>query len=108
MKLLSFADGWKTYLVVVIGVGLGVAQSFGIHIPNWVDVTLGFLGMGAMRAGVTKSSAVAAVDIEELVRLVAANIVVPSTTTVNVNSDSTMIPVPKPAVVEVHNLPPIK
>jgi hypothetical protein len=35
MKFLDFQNGKKTYAVVIIGIGLGVAQHFGWTVPSW-------------------------------------------------------------------------
>jgi hypothetical protein len=57
MKLISLKSGWKTYAVVLAGVGFGAAQAFGVHIPGWLDTVLGFLGLGALRHGVQTQTA---------------------------------------------------
>lgn len=101
MKFLDFQQGKKTYAVVIIGIGLGIAQQMGWHIPGWADWGLTFLGLGTLRAAVTTQSAKSAADIADLVKLVLQNITVPDP-----NSDSTGVTV-RDAPIEVHVLPPI-
>ena len=56
-KLLSWLDGKKTYIVVVIGAVLNVAVAFGWITPDnleAINAVLVALGLGALRAGVSK------------------------------------------------------
>ena len=65
MKFLDFQNGKKTYAVVVIGIGLGIAQHFGWTVPAWVDWGLTFLGLGTLRHAVQSQSAKSADDVAE-------------------------------------------
>lgn len=76
MKFLDFQSGRKTYIVVAVGVALGIAQHFNIHIPSYVDWALAFLGMGTLRHAVTAQSAKSAAAVDDLVKLVLENITV--------------------------------
>lgn len=102
MKFIPPKSGWKTYTVVVIAIGLGVAQQLGVHIPDWANWGLGFLGLGTLRQAVTTQSAKSAADIEDLVQMVLAN-----TTVQPEPTDATGATV-KTVPVEVHVLPDIK
>lgn len=69
MKFLDPKTGWKTYAVCVVGIGAGVAQAMGYHIPGWVDWTLVFLGGAALRHGVqNQSAALAATVLDAIVQ----------------------------------------
>lgn len=50
--------GWKTYIVVIVGILVNGAYAMG-YIPEgvvpMVNTILGFLGLAALRAGVAKS-----------------------------------------------------
>lgn len=101
MKFVDFQNGKKTYAVVVIGIGLGIAQHFGWTVPAWVDWGLTFLGLGTLRHAVQSQSAKSADDIAELVKLVVANVTVPDP-----NAGATGATV-KTVSVETHVLPPL-
>lgn len=45
-------SGKKTYLVALITAGLGIAEYFGINIPEFVYVILGSLGLTTLRMGI--------------------------------------------------------
>ena len=77
MKFLDIAQGKKTYAVVVIGMGLGIAQHFGWHVPGWLDWVIGFAGMGTLRMAVQAQSAKSADDLDILARTVLQAITVP-------------------------------
>lgn len=68
MKFISFATGYRTYITVAIGIGLGVAQALGVHIPESVDVILGFLGLGFHRAALQSETVVTTQQVEVLVK----------------------------------------
>lgn len=104
MKLLSWQSGKKTYAVMAIGLGLGIAQGFGIHIPaaNLMDWGLAFLGLGSLRAAVQKQAAQTAADVAKLLELLAQGASIPDP-----NSDTTGAVV-KDTPVEVHVLQPVK
>ena len=101
MKFLDFQNGKKTYAVVVIGIGLGIAQHFGWTVPSWVDWGLTFLGLGTLRHAVQAQSAKSADDLAELVKLV-----LDSVTVRDLNADTTGATV-KSVSVETHVLPPL-
>jgi len=49
--------GWKTYLIMAIGVLVNGAFAMGYIPAEWIGLVnsiLGFLGLGALRAGVAK------------------------------------------------------
>ena len=58
----SVLNNKKTYLVVAIGLVMGVVQALdeskiiSFHIPVYADVLLGFLGLGTLRNGVQAAS----------------------------------------------------
>lgn len=61
-KLQDILSGKKTYIIVAIGLLAVAAEKIGgIDIPgfdpgsDWLGYVLGLLGIGAVRAGVTKS-----------------------------------------------------
>lgn len=102
MKFIPPKSGWKTYAVVVVAIGLGVAQQFGVHVPDWVNWGLGFLGLGTLRQAVTTQSAKTASDMADLVRVVLANLTVQPEPTDATGAKVQTVPV------EVHVLPDIK
>ena len=102
MKFIDFHNGKKTYAVVAIGVALGFAQYYGIHIPAWVDWGLTFLGLGTLRLGVQAQSAKTASAVADLAKLILENITIPDP-----NEGTTGATV-RDTPVEVHVLPPIK
>lgn len=101
MKFLDFQNGKKTYAVVVIGVGLGIAQHFGWQVPSWVDWGLTFLGLGTLRHAVQAQSAKSADDIAELVKLVLTSVTVPDP---NAGTTGAIV---KTVPVETRVLPPL-
>ena len=57
-KVLDFLAGKKTYIVVIVGAVLNVAVAFGWVTPDnleAINAVLVALGLGALRAGVSKS-----------------------------------------------------
>lgn len=88
-KLLSWSQGKKTYLTVIVGVGLGIAQAppFNVHIPSYIDWALGFLGLGAARMAITAQSQATATAAFSLIQNVLSQVTTaetdgPSVTTV--------------------------
>jgi branched-subunit amino acid transport protein len=53
--MLAMLEGKKTYIIAFLGAALTLVMEFGIEIPPVVLQVLGFLGLGALRAGVTKT-----------------------------------------------------
>jgi hypothetical protein len=102
MKLLPPKTGWKTYAVVAIGIGLGIAQQQGVHVPGWVDWLLSFLGLGALRHAVTSQSAKSAAALEALGQTVFQAITVPDPNAGLTGASVKTIPV------ETRPLPPIE
>lgn len=96
MKFLNWTDGWKTYATVAVGIGTGVAQYYGYHIPGYVDVILGFLGIGTARLAISKQSAKTAEDVAILVSQVLSQITVPPTVTVTAKDGSSTVVAPTP------------
>lgn len=84
MKFLSFAQGKKTYTVVVVGLVLGIIQGLDaagvshITIPFYVNWALGFLGLAALRSGVQAQSAKTTEDLALLVKDLLADTTVPT------------------------------
>lgn len=101
MKLLNWQNGRKTYMVVVVGIALGVADHFGWHVPGWADWALTFLGLGTLRHAVETQSAKSAADLDDLVQLVLQNVTAPDP-----NAGTTGVIV-KTVPVETHVLNPI-
>lgn len=95
MKFLDPKTGWKTYAVCAVGIGFGVAEAFGFHIPGWVDWVLVFLGGAALRNGVKNQTANLAATLLQAL------------TVTDPNSDTTSSVV-KTTAVEVHVLPDVK
>lgn len=52
--MFDFLKGKKTYLVAATAAVLAALSASGIAIPVWVYPLLGSLGLGSLRAGVTK------------------------------------------------------
>lgn len=105
MAFVAFEPNRKTYALVVIGVGLGVADKFGIQIPWLVSWALKLLGQPALLAAIRSESAKSADDIVRLVDDILAQITIPSPPPLNPNVDvtgNTVNTIP----VEVHNLAP--
>lgn len=101
MKFIPPKSGWRTYAVVVVGIGLGAADAMGWHIPSYVEWALTFLGLGTLRSAVRTQGAKSAADIAELVQTVLDNITVPDP-----NKDMTGATV-KTLPIEQHQLPPV-
>lgn len=102
MKILDWQNGKKTYAVILVSMGLGIAQHYGIPIPWWVDWALPLLGLGTLRHAVQTQSAQTAAAFDDLAKLILANV-----TATDPNSDTTDAKVVV-APVEVHVLPPVK
>lgn len=51
-KVFAFLDGNKTYLLAIAGAILGILQSQGVNIPEWVFVVGGSLGLGTIRRAI--------------------------------------------------------
>lgn len=94
MKFIDPRTGWKTYAVVIVGVGIGALEACGVHLPGWVDWVLAFLGLGAIRHGVQSQSATLAATIIQAI------------TVPDPNADVTGATV-RTQPVEQHNLNPI-
>ena len=57
-KLVNFLSGKKTYIIVIIGAVLNVAVALELVTPDnleQINAVLLALGLGALRAGVSKS-----------------------------------------------------
>lgn len=65
-KLISWAQGRKTYIVIAVGVAMGIAQHYNVPIPWWVNIGLMALGGSALRKGVTDETAKTATDLAAL------------------------------------------
>jgi hypothetical protein len=52
---MSFLKGKKTYIMMLVTAGLGLATSFGVVIPEWAWAVDAALFGGAMRAGIAKA-----------------------------------------------------
>ena len=51
--LVSFLQGKRTYTVAVIAALTAGAQALGYHIPEWVYIIEGALGLGAVRIAIS-------------------------------------------------------
>lgn len=51
--LVSFLQGKRTYTVAVIAALTAGAQAMGYHIPDWVYIIEGALGLGAVRVAIS-------------------------------------------------------
>lgn len=54
-SILDFLSGKKTYVIAIATGILAGLQAYGIVIPDYVYALLGAIGLGTLRAGVTKS-----------------------------------------------------
>lgn len=79
MKLISITKGYKTYITVAVGIGLGIAQALGYHIPTYVDVITGFLGLGFHRLAIQNQSAQTTQDVQALLQAILNEIQAPDT-----------------------------
>ena len=105
IKFISWASGYRTYIACAVGAGMGIAQYFGFHIPDWALWVAGAGGMAGLRAAVAKQTLASAVDIGQLARLLLENLTVPPTPDVNADSTKTPVVIGK---VDVSDLRPIK
>lgn len=80
MQFINLKANWKTYATVVVGIGLGIAQAQGYHIPSYVDWVLGFIGLGVHRHEVQVQSNQVSKDVQLLLATVFSQITVPSPT----------------------------
>lgn len=53
-KIKEFLSGKKTYIVVAGVILTAVLNYYGVTVPEWAWAALGALGLGALRAGVSK------------------------------------------------------
>ena len=53
-KILEWLSGKKTYISAIIIAVFGILSAFGIVIPEWVYALLAAIGLGSLRAGVSK------------------------------------------------------
>lgn len=56
-RILNFLQGKKTYIIIIVGAILNIAVQagwVGISSIETVNIVLGFLGLGAIRAGISK------------------------------------------------------
>ena len=54
---MEWLSGKKTYIMLIVSGILGLLQSFGVVIPEWLWIVDGVLTGGAFRAGIEKSGA---------------------------------------------------
>ncbi len=87
MKLISLKSGWKTYAVVAAGLALGAAQAVGVHVPGWLDMVLGFLGLGALRHGVQSQTATVIANVLDALTVPQEAVLAPSTVTPALTTD---------------------
>jgi hypothetical protein len=50
----DFLEGKKTYLTAIVTAIIAGVQALGVEIPQWIYAILGALGLGALRAAVTR------------------------------------------------------
>lgn len=53
--LITFLDGKKAYIVALIAAVTAGVQALGYHIPDYVYLVEGALGLGAIRVAISKS-----------------------------------------------------
>lgn len=53
-KIFAFLEGKKTYIAAIVAAVIGIAQSQGYVIPEWVLTLLGAFGLYAVRAAVAR------------------------------------------------------
>lgn len=51
--LVSFLQGKRTYTIAVIAALTAGVQALGYHIPDWVYIIEGALGLGAVRVAIS-------------------------------------------------------
>ena len=57
-KVQGFLQGKKTYIVVIVAIVFNTLVQYGVvdaSYQQYINIVLGALGLGALRAGVTKS-----------------------------------------------------
>jgi hypothetical protein len=54
--IIKYLEGKKTYIVAAIVFVLGGLQAIGYPVPEYVYPLLGALGLGTLRAGVSKTT----------------------------------------------------
>jgi len=53
---MEWLSGKKTYIIMIVTAGLGLAMAFGVVIPEWVWAIDAALFAGALRAGIAKGA----------------------------------------------------
>jgi len=53
---MEWLEGKKTYLIAFVAACVGLAQAFGVEIPEWLGYVLGAAGISTLRAGITKDT----------------------------------------------------
>ena len=53
---MEWLEGKRTYLVAFVAAAVGLAQAFGVEIPEWLGYILGALGISTLRAGIAKDA----------------------------------------------------
>lgn len=83
MQFITWKNGWKTYVTVVLGVALGVADAFNYTIPHLqtIEIVLGFLGIGFGRMAITNHSKQTAQSLAILLQDVLQQVAEPTTVT---------------------------
>jgi hypothetical protein len=89
MKLLSWSTGKKTYITVAVGIAVGAAQAYGLHIPSWVNWLLTFAGIGFTRSAVTGQSQAAVQALQVLITDVLSQVSQPTVTVSNTAATET-------------------
>jgi hypothetical protein len=54
-SIIDFLDGKKSYLTAIVTAIIGAVQALGYEIPQWIFAILGAVGLGTLRAAVSKS-----------------------------------------------------
>ncbi len=50
---MEWLEGKRTYIIAFIAAGVGLAQAFGVEVPEWLAYVLGAAGITTLRAAVS-------------------------------------------------------
>lgn len=65
-KVREWLKGKKSYIVLLLGIGSGVAQFYGVQIPDWLWLTLASVLGVTFKAGQNRSESVVKALLEEI------------------------------------------
>jgi hypothetical protein len=108
MQFVDAKANWKLYAVIVIGLGLGIADKFQVRVPGFVMWLLGFVGRAGLRDAIRAEAEKSADELVKLVDDILAQVAIQSPQLIDPQKDVTG-DLPKPIdMVEVAPLPPVK